>query len=54
MNPRDDRDPVSPSEQPVAAEGHEDAAGGLPEGDSFAQQLRDAEARHGSPGDRGQ
>jgi molecular chaperone GrpE len=46
MNPRDDRDPVSPSEQqPVAAEGHEDAADGLPGGDSFAQQLRDAEDR---------
>ena len=45
MNPRDDRDPISPSEQPVAAEGHEDAAGGLPEGDSLAQQLRDAEDR---------
>ena len=46
MNPRDDRDPVSPSEQqPVAAEGHEDAEGGPPGGDSFAQQLRDAEDR---------
>ena len=46
MNPRDDRDPVSPSEQqPGAAEGHEDGAGGLPGGDSFAQQLRDAEDR---------
>jgi molecular chaperone GrpE len=45
MNPRDDRDPVSPSQQqPVAAEGHEEA-GGLPGGDSFAQQLRDAEDR---------
>jgi hypothetical protein len=31
MNPRDDRDPVSPSEQqPVAAEGHEEAAGCSP------------------------
>ena len=46
MNPRDDRDPVSPSEQqPGAAEGHEDGAGGLPGGESFAQQLRDAEDR---------
>lgn len=46
MNPRDDRDPVSPSEQQsVAAEGHEEAAGGLPGGDSFAQQLQDAEDR---------
>ena len=46
MNPRDDRDPVSPSEQqPGAAEGHDDGAGGLPGGDSFAQQLRDAEDR---------
>ena len=46
MNPRDDRDPVSLSEQqPGAAEGHEDGAGGLPGGESFAQQLRDAEDR---------
>ena len=46
MNPRDDRDPVSPPEQqPVVADGHEEAEGGLPVGDSFAQQLRDADDR---------
>ena len=46
MNPHDDRDPVSLSEQqPGAAEGHEDGAGGPPGGESFAQQLRDAEDR---------
>jgi len=46
MNPRDDRDPVSPPEQqPVVADGHEEAESGLHGSDSFAQQLRDAEDR---------
>ena len=46
MNPRDGQDPDVPAEQQAfAAEGREDAEGGLPAKESLAQKLRDAEDR---------